>query len=244
VKKLSIFLIALAFLSCGLLDEVDLGSIAWHATSVIRMESSLLGEATDISVNVAWRWLLERPSGEGIIVERSIGDASNYVVIDTVAPIETLMTYLDRDTILQPNTTVFYRLGFLDGGSIDYFKTVEVSLPSTQHFYAPAEDTIGNDTLSLVFTRLPDFNDCEVAIYRAYVTDPESLMNLVDPLFIDTLIYPDTSLVLPMPDSVYADTSVYTIRLLSLNEIEVSQGGLTNVSTTLSSGFRAFFKNP
>jgi len=244
VKKLSIFLVLLTFLSCGLLDEVDLGSIAWHATGVIRLESSLLGESTDISVNIAWRWLLERPSGEGIIVERSIGDASNYVVIDTVAPIETLMTYLDRDTVLQPNTEVFYRLGFLDGGSIDYFKTIEVSLPPIQHFYAPAADTIGNDTLTLIFARLQDFNDCEVSIFRAFVTDPESLMNLVNPLFIDTLIYPDTSLVLSLPDSVYADTSIYTIRLLSLNEIEVSQGGLTNVSTTLSSGFRAFFKNP
>ena len=244
MKKLSIFLIVFTFLSCGLLDEVDLGSIAWHVTSIINLESSLLGESTDISVNVAWRWLLERPSGEGIIVERSIGDASNYVVIDTVAPIETLMTYLDRDTVLQPNTAVFYRLGFLDGGSIDYFKTVEVSLPPIQHFYAPAADTIGNDTLTLVFARLQDFNDCEVSIYRAFVTDPESLMNLVNPLFVDTLTYPDTSLVLSLPDSVYADTSIYTIRLLSLNEIEVSQGGLTNVSTTLSSGFRAFFKNP
>ena len=244
MKKLSIFLVVLALLSCGLLDEVDLGSIAWHAASVIRLESSLLGESTDISVNVAWRWLLERPSGAGIIIERSIGDASNYVVIDTVAPIETLMTYLDRDTVLQPNSVVFYRLGFLDDGSVDYFKTVEVSLPPIQHFYAPAADTIGNDTLTLVFARLQDFNDCEVSIYNAFVTDPESLMNLVDPLFIDTLIYPDTSLVMALPDSVYADTSIYTIRLLSLNEIEVSQGGLTNVSTTLSSGFRAFFKNP
>lgn len=244
MKILSIFMIALAFLTCNLLDEVDLGSIAWHATSVIRMESSLLGEATDISVNVAWRWLLERPSGEGIIVERSIGDASNYVVIDTVAPIETLMTYLDRDTILHPDMTVFYRLGFLDGGSIDYFKTVEVSLPPSQHFYAPVQDTIGNDTLSVVFAQLAGFDDCEVSIYKAHATDPESLMNLVDPLFVDTLAYPETLLVLPLPDSVYGDTSIYTIRLLSLNEVEVSQGGLTNISTTLSSGFRAFFKNP
>ncbi len=244
MRRLSIIIVALTVLSCGLLDEVDLGSIAWHATSVLRLESSLLGETTDVSINIAWRWLLERPSGEGIIVERSVGNASNYAVIDTVAPIETLMTYLDRDTILQPSTAVYYRLGFLDGGSIEYFKTLEVMLPPEQHFYSPAEDTIGNDTLSLVFARLQDFNDCEVSIYRAFVTDPESLMNLVDPLFVDTLTYPDTSLVLPLPDSVYADTSIYTIRLLSLNEVEVSQGSLTNVSTTLSAGFRAFFKNP
>lgn len=239
---MSIFLIAFVFLTCNLLDEVDLGSLAWHATSVIRMESSLLGEATDISVNVAWRWLLERPSGEGIIVERSIGDASNYVVIDTVAPIETLMTYLDRDTILQPNTAVFYRLGFLEGGSTEYFKTVEVSLPQEQHFYEPAQDTIGNEPLSVVFAQLADFNDCEVSIYRAHATDPESLMNLANLEFIDTLSYPETSLVIP--DSVYAEADIYTIRLLSLNEVEVTQGGLTNVSTTLSAGFRAFVKNP
>ncbi len=244
MKRLSIALVVLALLSCDFFNEIDLGSIAWHATSVIKLESSLLGETSDISVNIAWRWLLEQPAGEAVIVERSIGDQSGYVVIDTVTPIENQMTYLDRDTLLEPSTTVFYRLGFLDAGSIDYFKIVEVVVPAQQHFYAPAFDTIGNDTLSLAFARLPGFNDCEVAVYKAFVTDPESLMNLVNPLFIDTLSYPDTSLVFEMPDGVYPDTSVYTIRLLSLNEVEVSQGGLTNVSTTLSAGFRAFFKSP
>jgi len=244
VKKLSIILLALVFVSCGLLDEIDLGCLVWHVTNVIKLESDLLGETTDASVNLAWRWLLERPSGDGIIVERSIGGASNYVEIATVTPIDSIMTYLDRDTLLQPNTTVFYRLGFLEGGSIDYFKTIEVTIPPGQHFYAPAQDTIGNDTLSLVFAQLQGFNDCEVAVYRAFVIDPESLMNLVDPLFVDTLAYPDTSLVLFLPDSVYPDTTIYTIRLLSLNEVEVSQGNLTNVSSTITVGFRAFFKSP
>jgi hypothetical protein len=59
-----------------------------------------------------------------------------------------------------------------------------------------------------------------------------------------SLAYPETLLVMSLPDDVYPDTNVYTIRLLSLNEVEVSQGGLTNVSTTMSAGFRAFFKNP
>jgi len=244
VRKLSIILAVLVFLSCGLLDEIDLGCLVWHATSVIKLESDLLGENTDVSVNLAWRWLLERPSGDGIIVERSVGGASNYVEIATIAPIDTIMTYLDRDTILQPNSTIFYRLGFLDAGAIDYFKTVEVTIPPNQHFYAPLEDTIGNDTLSLTFAQLQGFDDCEVAIYRAFVTDPESLMNLVDPLFVDTLAYPDTSLVLLLPDSAYPDTTIYTIRLLSLNEVEVSQGNLTNVSSTIAVGFRAFFKRP
>jgi hypothetical protein len=244
MRKLSLCLLALMFLSCGLLDEISLDCLVWNVAGVIRLESGLLGETTDVSVNLSWRWLLERPSGDGIVVERSIGGTSNYVEITMITPIDTIMTYLDRDTILQPNSTVFYRLGFHDAGAVDYFKTVEVTLPPIQHFYSPAEDTIGNDTLSLVFAQLQGFNDCEVAIYRAFVTDPDSLMNLANPVFIDTLAYPDTSLVLPLPDSVYPDTTVYTIRLLSIDEVEVSQGNLTNVSSTIAAGFRAFFKNP
>jgi hypothetical protein len=244
VKKLSIVVVVLVLVSCGLLDDIDLGSIAWHAASVISLESALLGEKTDISVNITWRWLLEEPAGDGVIVERSIGTAGTYVPIDTVAPIETLMTFLDRDTLLEPNTAVFYRLGFLDAGSADYFKTIEVALPMEQHFYAPQQDTIGNDTLSLTFAQLMGFSDCEVAIFKAFTTEPESLMNLASPLFVDTLAYPDTVLALFLPDSVYPDTNIYTIRLLSLNEVEVSQGSLTSVSTTVSAGFRAFFKNP
>lgn len=244
MRKLPTILVVLLLLSCGLLDELDLDCLAWHATSVIKLESDLLGETTDISVNLVWRWLLERPSGDGIVVERSIGGTGNYVEIATISQIDTIMTYLDRDTILQPDTDVFYRLGFLDEGAIDYFKTIEVTIPSTQHFYSPLQDTIGNDTLSLAFAQLQGFNDCEVAIYRAFVTDPDSLMNLINPLFIDTLTYPDTSLIMPLPDTAYPDTTIYTVRLLSLNEVEVSQGNLTNVSTTLSSGFRAFFKSP
>jgi hypothetical protein len=81
-------------------------------------------------------------------------------------------------------------------------------------------------------------------VYNAFVTDPDSLMSLLNPVFIDTFTYPDTSMVIPIPDSVYPDTTIYTIRLLSLNEVEVSGGNLTSISSTISSGFRAFFKKP
>ena len=234
----------LAILACTTITEIDLDCLTWHVTNVIKLESGLLGETHDVSVNLAWRWLLVRPSGDGIVVERSIGDMNSFAVVDTVTPIDTIMTYLDRDTILQPNTTVYYRLGFLDETAVDYFDTADVVIPQTQHFYEPAEDTIGNDTLRITFAQLQDFNDCEVAVFNAFVTSPDSLMNLLNPVFIDTLTYPDTSLVLSMPDSVYPDTTIYTIRLLSINEVEVSQGNLTSLSSTISSGFRAFFKKP
>ena len=244
MKKWSGVALFLAILACESITEIDLDCLTWHVTSVIKLESDLLGETDDVSVNLAWRWLLTRPSSGSVVVERSMGNMDDFMLIATVTPIETVMTYLDRDTLLQPNTTAYYRLGLFDGTDTEYFDTLEVMIPPVQHFYEPTQDTIGNDTLLVTFAQLPGFNDCEVSVYNAFVTDPESLMNLLNPVFIDTLTYPDTSLILPMPDSVYPDTTIYTIRLLSLDEVEVSQGNLTSISSTASSGFRAFFKKP
>lgn len=244
MKKWVGILCVLSILACEELTKIDLDCLMWHVTSVVQLESTLLGERDDISVNLAWRWLLATPSGDGVVVERSIGSADDFTLLATVMPIENIMHYVDRDTILQPNTTAFYRLGFLEPTEVDYFDTLEVVIPPNQHFYEPAQDTIANDTLNITFAQLGSFTECEVALYHAFVTDPESLMNLIDPIFVDTLTYPDTSLVLPIPDSIYPDTTIYTIRLLSLDEVEVSQGNLTSVSSTLSSGFRAFFKKP
>jgi hypothetical protein len=244
MKKWFGIAVGLTILSCEVLEEIDLDCLVWHVANVIKLESDLLGETDDISVHLTWRWLLTRPSSGSVVVERSIGDLTDFTLLATVTPIETVMTYLDRDTILQPNTTAYYRLGLFDGTDTEYFDTTEVTIPPEQHFYGPAQDTIGNDTLHISFAQLAGFNDCEVSVYNAFATEPESLMNLLDPVFIDTLTYPDTSLVLPMPDSIYPDASLYTIRLLSLNEVEVSQGNLTSISSTVSSGFRAFFKRP
>jgi hypothetical protein len=244
MRKIFGIVFVLAILACEALEEIDLDCLVWHVTNVVKLESNLLGDTDDISVLVTWRWLLTRPSSGSVVVERSIGGLSDFALLATVTPIETVMTYLDRDSILQPNTTAYYRLGLFNGTATEYFDTTEAAIPPVQHFYEPTQDTISNDTLHIICAQLAGFNDCEVSIYNAFVTDPDSLMNLLDPIYVDTLAYPDSSLVLPMPDSVYPDTTIYTIRLLSLNEVEVSQGNLTNVSSTISAGFRAFFKKP
>ncbi len=244
MKKVLGMIIILAVLGCESLDEIDLDCLTWYITNVVKLESDLLGEQDDVSVNLAWRWLLTRPSGGSVVVERSIGNMNDFELIATVSPIDSVMFYLDRDTILEPNTTAYYRLGLFDGTDTDYFDTLEIMIPQVQHFYEPMQDTIGNDTLRLTFAQLSSFNDCEISLYNAFTTDPESLMNLLNPVFIDTLNYPETTLVVPLPDSAFPDTNLYTIRLLSLNEVEVSGGSITNIASTISTGFRAFFKKP
>jgi len=198
------------------------------------LESDLLGEREDVLVNLSWTWTLGRPDGEGIIVQRSIGDSNNFATIDTLSPIEDEMYYNDSDTILSANTIVYYRLGFLNDNDVDYFITTDISIPASQHFYEPTEDTLGGDTLHITFAQLADFDACSISVYQAFTTEPESLINLTNSLFDTALSYPDTNISIYMPDTTFPDTMLYTIKL--------SSSKILTLITDTSIGFRAFFK--
>ena len=226
-------LIFLAFL-CLIGCEMDMRCVFEHTTMVVKLESSAL-EMEKATVNLVWTWTSELPSGDGIIIERSIGDSSNFIPIDTLFQIETVMYYMDSASVLQPNSAVYYRLGILSDQEIDYFKTADISIPQSQHFYKPTSDTLG-DTLQIIYAKLQNFSDCSISIYRTYSTDPESLLALVNPLFDTSIAYPDTTLIVYMPDSIFSDTTFYTIKLSSSKSAPLI--------TDTSIGFRAFFKNP
>lgn len=234
MKKIIGALIILIFLSCDTGIEINLDCVLKHTTEVLKLESDLLGEREDVLVNLSWTWTFGRPDGEGIIVQRSIGDSNNFATIDTLSPIEDEMYYNDSDTILSANTIVYYRLGFLNDNSVDYFITTDVSIPASQHFYEPAEDTLGDDTLHITFAQLADFDACSISVYQAFTTEPESLINLTNSLFDTALSYPDTNISIYMPDTTFPDTMLYTIKL--------SSSKILTLITDTSVGFRAFFK--
>lgn len=234
MKKIIGALIILIFLSCDTGIEINLDCVLKHTTEVLKLESDLLGESEIVLVNLSWTWTLGRPDGEGIIVQRSIGDSNNFATIDTLSPIEDEMYYNDSDTILSANTLVYYRLGFLNDNSVDYFITTDISIPASQHFYEPAVDTLGGNTLHITFAQLADFDACSISVYQAFTTEPESLINLTNSLFDTALSYPDTSISIYMPESTFPDTMLYTIKL--------SSSKILTLITDTSIGFRAFFK--
>jgi len=234
MKKIIGALIILIFLSCDTGIEINLDCVLKHTTEVLKLESDLLGEREDVLVNLSWTWTLGRPDGEGIIVQRSIGDSNNFATIDTLSPIEDEMYYNDSDTILSANTIVYYRLGFLNDNDVDYFITTDISIPASQHFYEPTEDTLGGDTLHITFAQLADFDACSISVYQAFTTEPESLINLTNSLFDTALSYPDTNISIYMPDTTFPDTMLYTIKL--------SSSKILTLITDTSIGFRAFFK--
>jgi hypothetical protein len=236
MKKIIGALIILIFLSCDTGIEINLDCVLKHTTEVLKLESDLLGESEIVLVNLSWTWTLGRPDGDGIIVQRSIGDSNNFATIDTLSPIEDEMYYNDSDTILSANTLVYYRLGFLNDNSVDYFITTDISIPASQHFYEPAVDTLGDDTLHITFAQLADFDACSISVYQAFTTEPESLINLTNSLFDTALSYPDTSISIYMPESTFPDTMLYTIKL--------SSSKILTLITDTSIGFRAFFKLP
>ncbi len=236
MKKIIGALIILIFLSCDTGIEINLDCVLKHTAEVLKLESDLLGEREDVLVNLSWTWTLGRPDGEGIIIQRSIGDSTHFATLDTLSPIADEMYYNDSDTILSANTLVYYRLGFLNDNSVDYFITTDVSIPASQHFYEPAEDTLGDDTLHITFAQLADFDACSISVYQAFTTEPESLVNLTNSLFDTALSYPDTNISIYMPDSTFPDTMLYTIKL--------SSSKILTLITDTSIGFRAFFKLP
>jgi hypothetical protein len=225
-------LFCLCFLSCETGLNLNLNCVLKHTTQVVKLESGLLGNKTQVLVNLSWTWI-EQPSGDGVIVERS-ADSTNWVMVDSLAPIAAEMTVNDTDSSLTPGDTMWYRLGYYSGTDIQYFITPKLVLPQTQHFYQPAADTIGNDTLNIAFAKLSGFDQYILSLYKANVTQPESLMNLKNSLWCDTLT--DTTLVLPIPDSLFADTAVYTIKIDASKIVQLITDG--------SFGFRAFFKKP
>jgi len=71
-------LIFLMLLSCNLENNnlnINLGCLLEHSTTVVKLESGLLGETEMVHVILAWTWLLGKLAGDGIIVERSIADS-------------------------------------------------------------------------------------------------------------------------------------------------------------------------
>ncbi|KPJ72063.1 hypothetical protein AMJ52_07585 [candidate division TA06 bacterium DG_78] len=232
MKKLVIPIIFLIFLMC----TEDISRLDFdfeHATTVLKLQSAILGEKEQVYINIMVTFILTQPPGEGIVIERSIGDSTSFAAIDTVLGVNQYMSYTDEDTLLEPSSTVYYRLGFLENSTVDYFTTEKVDVPGSQLFYEPSEDTLG-DTLRIVFAQVSGFSDCDIALYEFTSAEPESLLNLVDPLFDTTLTYPNDTCVVYLPDSDYPDSMVYTIRISSSQSLPLI--------TDTSVGFRAFLK--
>jgi hypothetical protein len=234
MKKLGLFIIFLLFLSC----PEDLSQLDFdfeHATTVLKLQSTLLGEKEQVYITIMVTFILTQPPGEGIVIERSIGDSTSFGAIDTVMGVNQYMSFTDEDTLLEPSSTVYYRLGFLENSIVDYFTTEKIDVPGSQLFYEPAGDTVG-DTLRIVFAQVSGFSDCDIALYEFTSAEPESLLNLINPLFDTTLTYPNDTCVVPLPDSTYSDSMVYTIRISSSQSLPLI--------TDTSVGFRAFVKSP
>ncbi len=226
-------LIILLTLCCSEDTDIDLNCIIEHTTTIVKLESTLLGETEYISVNLVWTWLLGKPDGDAIIIERSIGDSTSYAVLDTLWQITSPMYYVDHDTALHAHNIIYYRLGLLNNQYVNYFKNTTLTIPSSQHFYQPASDTL-SDTLVISYAKLSEFSSCQIKIYKAVATEPESLLNLTNELFDTSMTYPDTTITIFLADSIFPDTSFYTIKISSLDVGQL----ITSI------GFRAFFKKP
>jgi hypothetical protein len=244
MKKMTgvaIFMLILTFMDCETKTGFDVNLQCWtkHTSEVINVESGLLGAKDQVFINLTWGWTLQRPTVDAIIVDRSIGDLAHFTAIDTQFNIDSVMICNDADTVLEPNTLVYYQLNSLYGASVTPFCTIDVNVPAAQHFTRPASDTlsIADDTLVVSFSHISGLDTTDIAIYAGAPTSIDSLLNfLTNPLYSTTTA--DTILSIPGADSLFpADTIVpYTIRISS------SSVALLDWITDTSVGFKAFVR--
>lgn len=231
-----LMVVILIVIGCETGMEVNLECWVKHTAEVVNVETNILGEKSQVFVNLTWGWTLKKPQIDAVIVERS-SDSTNFVVLDTV-PIDTIMYFNDTDSLLRPNSKVYYRLNSLYGKASDHIIDVSVEIPAVQHFYKPDTEfiSITNDTLCISFARLSGFNTTDIALYKGAPKSIDSLLNyLTNPLY-DTTIA-DTILFITNADSLFpSDTVPYTIK--------ISSSKMSNLDyiTDTSIGFRAFVR--
>jgi hypothetical protein len=235
-------LIIIVTLSCDTGIEVNMDCILKHTTEVVKLESSYKNiEKT--YVNLSWTWVLDTPDGDGVIVERKID--ADFDSIGYVSPIESLMTFFDTSGLLVPESEVFYKLGLRSGGVRDSFCTVNFKIPEDQHFYRPDAEMINlaHDTLEVIFHKLQDFNETDVALYETPFSSIDSLLNtpvseilaiLTNPIFDSTIT--DTLLFISGADTLFTINAVYVIKISSS-----TMGNLDYITDT-SIGLRAFLR--
>lgn len=236
MKKLCAFLVVLMTIGCKTGINVNLECWIKHTSEVINVETSILGEKSQVFVNLTWGWTLQRPQIDAVIVERS-NDSTNFVALDTI-PVDTIMYFNDTDSLLRPNTKVYYRLNSLYGKATDHIIDVSVKIPPVQHFYKPDTEFISilNDTLDIAFARILGFDTTDIAIYKGAPKSIDSLLKyLTNPLY-DTTIA-DTILSISNANSLFpSDTIPYTIKISS------SKMSQLDYITDTSIGFRAFVR--
>lgn len=243
MKKIFVMFVILFALACETGLHINTECVMKHTAETLRMETTA-STIDQVIVNLSWYWVWSTPESDGVIIERSLD--TEYDSIAYVQPVESLMTFFDTDTLLQPDTEVSYRLSLLTGQARDEFFTLTFTTPDAQHFFAPDTEIVDiatGDSLEIIFSMLTDFDSTSVAIYETSFSDIDSLVStpvdelveiLLNPL-VDTVVT-DTVLYIPGADTLIQTGSVYVVKVTSSKILEF----VTDTSVGLRPFIRSF----
>ncbi len=245
MKRIAVLIIAFFLLTCNTGLEINTECVLKHTAEMVIFENTV-GNVEGSLVNLSWTWVWGIPDGDGVIIERQL--TSSYDSIGYVSPIGSLMTYTDTSALLTSNADVSYRLGFLAGKAVDYFVTVDFTIPGTQHFVAPDTELIlidSTNTLTITFDALAGFDETDVAIYKTSFTTIDSLLNTPLETILEILTNPlvDTTLTGTELLVYRADTLIDTLAVHMI-KISSSKIGQLDYITDTSIGLRAFMRTP
>jgi len=244
MKRFLVISSILILAACNTGLEINTECVLKHTAEMVKFENTAV-DIEETFVNLSWTWVYATPNGDGVIVERKI--SSDYDSIAYVDSITALMTFTDTSDLLESNLPVSYRLGFLVGKSVDYFVTTDFTIPGTRHFVQPDTEfiTITNDTLIIEFAVLAGFDETDIAIYKTFFTDIDSIINTPIEELLQMLTDPvkDTTLTNTIW-VVAADTALIEPLTVHMIKISSSKIGELNYITDTSIGLRAFIRTP
>ncbi|MEO0225458.1 MAG: hypothetical protein ABIL05_00745, partial [candidate division WOR-3 bacterium] len=194
-KGLFIILAVVVFLVmvCETGIEVNLSTVKLATSNIVSVESKLLGAKRTGFTMLKWWWAITKPEvGDGIIVQYSTNN-TDWRDIDTISPITDTMTFKTTDTLyVKGGARFYYKLNYWNGQNIEPFDTIEVYILPLITYVKPDSDTINlrnlAETLTVTWRTIKNkkdelIKDYKVEVYRGKITtDPDSLLNLVNPI--------------------------------------------------------------
>lgn len=241
MNKIIVLFVLLFALACETGLQINTECVMKHTSETLRMETTM-STVDQIVVNLSWYWVWSTPESDGVIIERSLD--TEFDSIAYVTPVESLMTFFDTDTALQPGAEVSYRLSLLTGQARDEFSTLTFTIPGAQHFYAPDTEIVeiaADDSLEVIFSMLSGFDSTSVALYETSFSDIDSIASMPVEDLVETLTSPlvdtvvtDTVLHLPGADTLVQTGSVYVLK--------VSSSKILDLVTDTSVGLRPFIR--
>ncbi len=234
---LSLIALGIVILStnCDIGINVNLEVATKHTSWIYTVSDSTLGSVSFGNVYLEWTWLAKVPTGDSVVIERSVGNKNNYQFAGSVAPLDTVMSFTDKDSsAIQPQKTIYYKLSLAKGSDVTTVTTFTVkTLPGIEITSPGFVTSFDNDSIDVVFNTIEEEQGKLITSYKVRIfkaSYPDTVSAVIDTTLNVASDAKEVRLKIGRGDKI-SENSVYTVTVTASRLIELitdtSIGNLT-----------------